>query len=130
SRMAEVWPRLPSLSIDRAIAERAARDGDVVVVPADFGWDDVGDFVSLANHWHERPEHPGLRVVGSTELVFSHESSGIVAANGGRTVVTLGVHDVVIVDTPDTILVTTRERVQDVKQIVQMLREGGHEELT
>ncbi|CAN5584762.1 mannose-1-phosphate guanylyltransferase [soil metagenome] len=130
SLMPQVWPTLPSLSIDRAIAEPAARQGEVLVVPADFGWDDVGDFVSLANQWQERPEHPGLRILGSTDLVFSQDSSGIVAAQGGRAVVTLGVPDVVIIDTPDAVLVTTRERVQDVKQIVETLRASGRADLT
>ncbi len=128
-RIQDVWSSLPALSIDRAIAEPAARVGQVVVVPADFGWDDVGDFVSLANQWQERSTHPGLRVLGSTENVFSYESSGIVAAHGHRAVVTLGLTDVVIIDTADTLLVTTRERVQDVKQVVQALRDSGREDL-
>ncbi|MGB3185986.1 MAG: mannose-1-phosphate guanylyltransferase [Ornithinimicrobium sp.] len=128
-RIQDVWPLLPALSIDRAIAEPAAGAGEVVVVSADFGWDDVGDFASLANQWQERASHPGLRILGSTEMVFGYESSGIVAAQGGRAVVTLGVPNVVIIDTTDALLVTTRERVQDVKQIVQALRDSGREDL-
>lgn len=126
----QVWPTLPALSIDRAIAERAAEAGQVVVVPADFDWDDIGDFGALADHLDDGPAHPGLRVLGDHDQVLSLDSTGIVVARGGRAVVVLGVPDAVIIDTPDALLVTTRERVQDVKTMVQALQRGGREDLT
>ncbi len=125
----EVWPTLPARSIDRAIAERAAEAGEVVVVPADFDWDDIGDFGALAQHLHDEPGQPGLRVLGDHDQVFSLDSTGIVAARGGRAVVVLGVPDAVIIDTADALLVTTRQRVQDVKTMVQALQRGGREDL-
>jgi mannose-1-phosphate guanylyltransferase len=128
--MDEVWDDLPRIAIDHAVAEPAAAQGRVAVVPARFPWDDVGDFASLASVLEESTAHPGLRVLGAQELVLSRDSTGVVAAHGGRTVVTLGVPDVVVIDTPDVILVTTRERVQDVKGIVEMLQHGGREDLT
>lgn len=124
----EVWPTLPSLSIDRAIAEPAATAGIVVVVPARFGWDDIGDFASLAAHLPPSKSH-AVRVLGDDSMVLSLDSSGIVAARGGRTVVVLGVPDAVIIDTPDAVLVTTRERAQDVKGIVDALVTQGREDL-
>lgn len=126
----QVWGSLPAISIDRAVAEPAARAGHVEVVPAELGWDDVGDFASLATLLDDHPEHAGLRVLGRTHDVVSHDSTGIVAARGGRTVVTLGLEDIVVVDTPDALLVTTRERCQDVRDIVATLREAGREDLT
>ncbi len=126
----EIWPALPARSIDRAIAEPAAEAGEVAVVPADFDWDDIGDFGALAQHLDDSPQHPGLRVLGDHHDVMSVDSTGMVASRGGRTVVVLGVSDAVIVDTPDALLVTTSERVQDVKTIVQALHRGGREDLT
>lgn len=130
TRMEEIWPSLRKISIDHAIAEPAAAAGRVAVVPAGFAWDDVGDFASLATLVPESADHPGMRILGPARLVVSHDSTGLVAAHGGRTVVTLGVSDVVVVDTVDALLVTTRERVQDVKIIVETLRRSGREDLT
>ncbi|WP_109473282.1 mannose-1-phosphate guanylyltransferase [Ornithinimicrobium cavernae] len=124
----QVWPSLTRISIDHAVAEPAADAGRVAVVPADFPWDDVGDFASLTSLLEEAPD--GLRVLGPRDEVVSRDSTGLVAAHGGRTVVTLGVEDIVVVDTPDALLVTTRERVQEVKDIVEILQGSGREDLT
>ena len=123
-----VWPSLTKISIDHAVAEPAADAGRVAVVPADFPWDDVGDFASLSSLLEESPD--GLRVLGPRDKVISRDSTGLVAAHGGRTVVTLGVDNIVVVDTPDALLVTTREHVQDVKGIVETLQQCGREDLT
>ncbi len=125
----EVWPGLPARSIDRAIAEPAASAGDVVVVPARFAWDDIGDFASLADHLPPSTLHPGLRVLGTEDRVLGLDSTGIVAARGGRTVVVLGLPDAVVIDTEDAVLVTTRDRAQDVKAIVDALARSGREDL-
>lgn len=129
-RMQDVWPSLTKIAIDHAIAEPAAAAGKVAVIPADFPWDDVGDFASLATLLDESSDYPGLRILGPSELVISQDSSGVVAAHGGRTVVTLGIPDVVVIDTIDALLVTTRDRVQDVKGIVETLQRIGREDLT
>ena len=104
--------------------------GMVAVVPADFPWDDVGDFASLAAVLARDGEEPDVRVLGRADLVLNEGSTGFVAPQSGRTVVTLGIPDVVVVDTADALLVTTRERVQDVKGIVEALRAMGREDLT
>ncbi|MGD8200130.1 mannose-1-phosphate guanylyltransferase [Ornithinimicrobium sp. W1679] len=130
SAIEELWGSLPRISIDHAVAEPAAAAGRVAVVPAPFGWDDVGDFSSLADLLPESAEHPGLRVLGPGHLVVDEGSTGLVAPRGGRTVVTLGLQDVVVVDTPDAVLVTTRQHCQDVKGLVETLRRTGREELT
>lgn len=129
-RMQDVWPSLTRIAIDHAVAEPAAAAGKVAVIPADFPWDDVGDFASLATLLEESEDHPGLRILGPSELVVNQGSTGVVAAHGGRTVVTLGVPDVVVIDTVDALLVTTREHVQDVKGIVETLQRLGREDLT
>ena len=124
----QVWPSLPKIAIDHAVAEPAADAGRVAVVPADFPWDDVGDFAALMSLLEA--DDGGLRILGPRDRVVSSDSTGLVAAHSGRTVVTLGVDDIVVVDTPDALLVTTRERVQDVKGVVETLQQSGREDLT
>lgn len=124
------WDSLTPISIDHAVAQPAAAAGRVAVLPARFGWDDVGDFASLATLLPESQEHPGLRVLGPAEHVLNHGATGLVAAHGGRTVVTLGIADVVVVDTPGALLVTTLEHCQDVKAVVAALQQLGREDLT
>ena len=129
-QLSQLWGSLTKIAIDHAVAEPAAEAGRVAVVPAGFGWDDVGDFASLATLLEESTEHPGLRVLGAQSQVVGEDTTGIVAAHGGRTVVTLGLRDVVVVDTPDALLVTTRDRCQDVRSVVATLQRLGREDLT
>lgn len=115
--LSEIWPTLPKIAIDHAVAEPAAKAGKVAVVPATFGWDDVGDFSSLADLI---PAEKGeARVLGDQSLVVTEsQAGGLVVPAAGRTIACLGVDDVVVVDTPDALLITTRARSQDVKKIV------------
>jgi mannose-1-phosphate guanylyltransferase len=120
----EVWPTLPRIAIDHAVAEPAAAAGRVAVVPGSFGWDDIGDFASLAPLV---PAADGLAVIGDPSLVRAVDSTGLVAAQGGRIVAVVGLNDVVVVDTGDAVLVTTLARAQDVKQVVAELGESRPE---
>lgn len=131
-RLAEVWPSLQKISIDHAVAEPAADDGHVAVVQTEFPWDDVGDFKSLATLLPTAPEPlpEGLRVLGDEASVVGREASGLVAPGGGRLVAVVGIDDVVVVDTPDAVLVTTRTHAQDVKKIVDELKVTGRADLT
>jgi mannose-1-phosphate guanylyltransferase len=125
-RLEGLWPALPRIAIDHAVAEPAAAEGRVATVPADLGWDDVGDFHSLARLLGDAD----LRVLGDPDAVVAQDSTGVVVPHGGRLVALLGVEDIVVVDTPDALLVTTRARAQDVKQLVDRLRERGRDDLT
>lgn len=129
-RLPELWPSLTKIVIDRAVAEPASQDGRVAVIPGTFDWDDVGDFASLADLVQDGGDIPGLKVLGPQGLVVSVGSTGVVAPQSGRTVVTLGLSDIVVVDTPDALLVTTRERAQDVKSVVDLLKADGRDDLT
>ncbi len=129
-RLDELWPGLTRIAIDHAVAEPAADAGHVVVVPAPFTWDDVGDFASLAELLPPVEGEPGLRVLGSVDDVTTIDASGIVAAAGGRRVAVVGIEDVVVIDNPDAVLVTTRSRAQDVKAVVDALKAQGRTDLT
>ncbi|KAK5988564.1 Xanthan biosynthesis protein XanB [Cladobotryum mycophilum] len=120
----EVWPALEKIAIDNAVAEPAAAQGKVAVIPATFGWDDVGDFSSLAEMLPAESNRPC--VLGNPNLVVSEQTAGgIVIPAAGRLITCLGLDDVVIVDTPDALLVTTRARSQEVKGLVKKCREAG-----
>ncbi|KAJ7690673.1 mannose-1-phosphate guanylyltransferase [Mycena rosella] len=115
-----IWPGLEKIPIDNAIAEPAALTGRVAVVPATFGWDDVGDFSSLADLLPAERNQP--RILGDSNLQVA---GGIVVPQSGRLIACLGVDDLVIVDMPDTLLVTTRARSQEVKRLVKRARDAG-----
>lgn len=125
--MERLWPGLTRIAIDHAIAEPVAASGGVAVVPGSFDWDDVGDWHSLARLLGAGPE--AVRVLGDSALVVDRGSSGLVVPGSGRTVAVVGVADAVVVDTPDALLVTTRDRAQEVRAVVDALRDLGRTEL-
>jgi len=133
-RLEEVWETLPRIAVDHAVAEPAAAAGRVACVPASLGWDDVGDFDSLADLLGRGAADgsgpAGPLVLGDPDLVRAIEASGLVLPGSGRVVTVLGLDDVVVVDTPDALLVTTRSRAQDVKALVAELKQSGRPELT
>jgi mannose-1-phosphate guanylyltransferase len=130
SRLEELWPGLTRIAIDHAVAEPAADAGRVVVVPAPFEWDDVGDFASLASLLPATGDAGDLRVLGDAGDVTVIDGGGVVVPAGGRRVAVVGLDDVVVVDTPDALLVTTRGRAQDVKAVVDALKAQGRTDLT
>lgn len=125
-RLEEIWPGLEKIAIDHAVAEPAGAAGKVAVVPGDFGWVDVGDFAALADLLPVRED--GLRVLGDGH-VLSSNATGLVVP-GDRTIAVLGLDDVVVVDTGDALLVTTTAHAQQVKGVVDALKQGGRVELT
>ena len=126
--LGEVWPTLPRISVDYAVMEGAAAVGRVGSVPGDFGWNDVGDFHTLGEVL--AADAAGNVVVGKDSMpkpgVLLRETEGLVVVpNSGRLVAALGIRDLIIVDTPDAVLVCPRDRAQEVKHIVDELKELG-----
>ncbi|MGH3659988.1 MAG: mannose-1-phosphate guanylyltransferase, partial [Micromonosporaceae bacterium] len=121
--LAEEWPNLEKISVDYAVMEGAAEAGRVATVPGDFGWNDVGDFRTLGDVLPA--DGAGNVVIGSGETYLSDVEHTVVVPAGGRLVAGLGVRDLVIVDTADAVLVCHRERAQDVKKMVDDLRDRG-----
>jgi mannose-1-phosphate guanylyltransferase len=128
-RMPDLWPSLQKIAIDHAVAEPAAAAGRVAVVPASLGWDDVGDFASLTRLAAESTSLPGITAIGPTDDIISIDSRATVAA-GGRLVALIGVEDLVVIDTQDALLITSPDRVQEVKQVVEILTARGRTDLT
>ena len=126
-RLDELWTGLPKIALDHAVAEPAADAGRVVSVPSAFHWEDIGDFDSLAALLGGDPRPT---VLGDDALVQAVDASGLVVPASGRVVAVVGLEDVVVVDTPDALLVTTRARAQEVKQVVAELKDRGRSDLT
>lgn len=105
---AAVWATLPKLPIDTAIMEGAAAEGRVGVVAGDFGWNDVGDWDTLATIL--TAEHETNVVLGGpADRHLAIDTHGtLVAATTGRLIATLGVRDLVIIDTADAVLICSR----------------------
>jgi mannose-1-phosphate guanylyltransferase len=117
----EQYPLTPSISIDYGVMEKASK---VVVMKAEFEWNDVGswEFIRDVNAADEQGN------VSTGEYV-SIDASGNTIVSPDRLVAVLGVDDVVVVDGGDTILVCKRDRVQEVKKIVQTLHERDRNDL-
>jgi mannose-1-phosphate guanylyltransferase len=127
SVMKSQWPKLKSIAIDYAIAEPAAEQGLVAVIPAEFEWHDVGDFAAIAE-LQSQGKKGNLAVLGSAK-VLSDSSSGILVSDTNRLIALIGLEDVIVVDTPDALLITTKEHAQKVKSLVDVLKQTGHSEL-
>lgn len=125
--MSTTWLKLKKIAIDYAIAEPAALKNLVAVVPAEFEWHDVGDFASIAE-LQSQGRKGNLAVIGSAK-VLSDSSSGILVSYTNRLVALIGLEDVIVVDTPDALLVTNKANAQKVKSLVEALRQSGHSEL-
>jgi mannose-1-phosphate guanylyltransferase len=126
--LGEVWPTLPKISVDYAVMEGAAAVGRVSTVPGDFGWNDVGDFHTLGEVLAADPH--GNVIVGQDPetkpgVLLRETENLVVVPTPGRLVAALGVRDLIVVDTPDAVLVCPRERAQEVKSLVDALKDSG-----
>ena len=108
SVLKSVWPKLKRIAIE-------------------FEWHDVGDFASIAE-LQSQGRKGNLAVLGSAK-VLSDSSSGILVSDTDRLIALIGLEDVIVVDTPDALLITTKEHAQKVKSLVDVLKQTGHSEL-
>lgn len=109
-----VYSEIPSLSIDHAILERSE---DLLVIPGEFGWSDVGSWDSIAAVYKKdkynniiKGRHIGL------------ETNNIVVFGSDRLIATIGIDGLIIVDTEDAMLVCSKEKTQDVKKLVEVMK--------
>lgn len=127
-----VWPTLPKISVDYAVMEGAAAAGLVATVPGDFGWNDVGDFDTLGTVLPTDGSGNMVLDAGDGQAkpqVLLRDSDGLVVVpQSGRLVAGLGLSNLILVDTPDVLLVCARERAQEVKKLVDELKERGEED--
>lgn len=115
-----VWPQVARQTIDYGVMEGAE---DVVVIPADIGWSDVGCWTSLLELL---PADADRNVVVGPHVGI--ETRDTLVFGGRRLVATVGVEGLVIVDTDDALLVCAKDQEQDVREIVQILENTGRKE--
>jgi mannose-1-phosphate guanylyltransferase len=136
SALEKIYPRLENISVDYAVMEPATRreagkpktagesSVHVSVIPAEVGWSDIGSWAAV----HElRALKPGTNV--SAGPMFAADASGNYFWSPKKFVAAIGVHDLVLVETDDAILLCPRERSQDVGKIVRWLEEQKHKHL-
>ncbi|HSP77340.1 MAG TPA: mannose-1-phosphate guanylyltransferase [Myxococcaceae bacterium] len=110
-----VFPRLPSLSIDYGVMEKA---DDIAVLPGDFGWSDVGSFAAIPE---VRPTDEQGNVVSGKEAVVV-DCQGCVVLADKRPLAVVGLTDLVVVDAGDAVLVVPKDKSQDVRKVVEALK--------
>ncbi|HET7238455.1 MAG TPA: sugar phosphate nucleotidyltransferase [Terrimicrobiaceae bacterium] len=113
--LAERFPKLPKISVDYAIMEKAS---EVLAMKAEFDWDDVGSWTAL-------PDHLGRDEGGNTVRgdVVEHASRNNIALSNGRLIALCGVEDLIVIETPDALLVCHRDAAQDIKKLQPLLPE-------
>jgi len=108
------FPKLPKISVDYAIMERAK---SVLAIKASFPWDDVGSWTALPSHLPT--DKKGNTFRGHITAVDSQDTLAL--AEGGRPIALLGTKNLVVIDTPDALLVCPKDRVQEVKKLLPLL---------
>jgi mannose-1-phosphate guanylyltransferase len=120
---AEEYPKCENISVDYAILEPRSAKGEqrsnIFCLPADFGWNDLGSWASL--HEHLGTSGDENVIDGNTSGIAAIQSRGNYVYAPGKMVALLGVDGLVVVETDDALLITTRERSQDVSKIVRMV---------
>lgn len=120
----DIYPSIRKISIDYAVMEPSAAKGDVLVIPGDCGWNDVGSW-DMMNVLHQPDENNNI-MLGDVVAIDSKNS---VIYSSSKTVTAVDVEGLVIVETPDAIMVCKKEKAQNVKKIVDALLYAGRKEL-
>ena len=120
-----VYPEIRKISIDYGIMEPSAEKGEVLVIPGEFGWNDVGSW-DVLDVFHEADIDGNIQV-GDSVLIDTYDS---VIYSSGKLIATVGLNNIVIVETADAILVCDKKRSQDVKCIVEKLEKENRFEFS
>ena len=125
---AELYPQCESISIDYAVLEPRSAKGEVeselYCLPADFEWNDLGSWAALHEFVSNNKEVQNGNVVEANHHVQIN-SSGCYVYSPSKTVALVGVKDIVVVETEDAVLITTRDGSQDVGKVVAELKSAG-----
>ena len=128
----ELYPQCESISIDYAILEPRSAKGEVAsdlyCLPADFAWNDLGSWAALHEFVAETRECANSNVIDAEHNV-QIDSTGCYIFSPNKTVALVGVKDIVVVDTEDAMLITTRQSSQDVGKVVKELKNAGRANL-
>jgi len=122
----DLYPRCENISIDYAVLEPRSAKGEhsshLYCLRAEFGWNDLGSWAALYEHHAARHKDAGRNVIEAADS-YAAGATGNYIFSPHKFVAALGVHNLVVVETADAILVTTREHAQDVGKVVKYLNE-------
>jgi mannose-1-phosphate guanylyltransferase len=124
TQMAALWPTIKKISIDYAIMERAR---SVVVIPVDIGWSDIGTWAAIYDALDKDSQSNAVKPETEATPAPLHVGSVGNLVLSKKLVATLGVSNLVIVETDDAIFICPRDRAQDVKQVIAALQARGDE---
>ena len=116
----DVWPQVTPQTVDYGVMEKAR---DVAVIPAEFGWNDVGSWATLLDIL-EGDDHDN--VVRHAEHIAIDTANTLVFGRD-RLVATIGLRDMIVIDTGDALLICPKDRAQDVKKVVEELKQQGQQ---
>lgn len=131
---ADLYPQCENISIDYAVLEPRSAKGEfgseIYCVPADFAWNDLGSWASLHEHLADSEDHAAINVIDGTDSTCVQiDARGNYVFAPGKVVALVGVDDLVVVETDDALLITTRGRSQDVGRVVQELKSTERKDL-
>jgi len=128
-----LYPKCENISVDYAVLEplsaKGEQDSNIFCLPADFGWNDLGSWTALHEHRTFRSTTPEANLIDAAGTFVLNARGNYVHAPG-KFVAAVGVSDVVVVETPDALLITTRQHAQDVGKVVKYLDEKKLTKLT
>jgi mannose-1-phosphate guanylyltransferase len=128
-----LYPKCENISVDYAVLERRSAKGEhagnIFCLPADFGWNDLGSWTALHEH-HTAKSSPADGNLINCAGVFVLNASGNYIHAPQKFVATVGVNDLIVVETEDALLITTRHHAQDVGKVVKYLDEKKLHKLT
>jgi mannose-1-phosphate guanylyltransferase len=123
---ARLYPRCENISIDYAVLEprsaKGEQDSNIICLPADFGWNDLGSWAALYEHHAAKSHLPDGNLVNGNGIFALQAQDNYIHAPG-KFVAALGVNNLVVVETEDALLITTRDHAQDVGKVVKYLDE-------
>jgi len=119
-----LYPKCENISVDYAVLEPRSAKGEnksnIFCIPSQFGWNDLGSWTALHEH-HAGKQRPKNNNLISGQGAFTLDAEGNYVHAPGKFVAAIGVNNIVIVETEDALLVTTRDRAQDVGKVVKYL---------
>jgi mannose-1-phosphate guanylyltransferase len=126
STFQRLYPKCENISIDYAVLEPRSAKGElgssIYCIPADFGWNDLGSWTALHEH-HAARRQPADGNLIQSQGIFTLNATGNYVHVPGKFVAAVGVNNLVVVETDDALLITTREQAQDVGKVVKYLDE-------
>lgn len=115
SRLKRLYPSMPNISIDYGLMEKLK--GKILTLPIDIGWHDLGSWQAFESLWTKDESRNATR-----GAVLAIESSGNIVKSGKRLIALLGVHDLVVVDTGDAVLICPKKHTESIRKVVEALK--------